>query len=690
MSGERYPALFSPIRIGGVTLKNRVILTAMGGTGLFGYDGHFNPKIRDYYLERAKGGVGLIIPGVTGVKSGGHYLYEKEEDYLGPVKELMDELHSYGTKYFMQLGAGFGRAQLMGITPDMDEETRRELLVAPSDGIPNVWNPDLKHRGLTREEIRDIVDAFGKTALLCKKAGIDGVEIHAIHEGYLLDQFTVENTNHRTDEYGGSLENRFRFVTEIIHEIKKTCGDDFPVMIRYSVSSKMRGFNQGALPGEDYKEFGRSLEESPHAARILEAAGADGLDADNGSYDSWWWAHPPVYMPLHCNFPEVSFIKNFVNIPVFCAGRMEDPAFADKAISAGQIDGIGVARQFLADPYWLKKAQEGREAEIRPCIACHNGCFGVGLVRKPARYGFRMAHCAVNPLAMEETEWKLEPAAEKKQIAIVGGGVGGMEAARILTLRGHKVTLFEKTGKLGGAFIAAAAPDFKEKDKMLLAWYENEMTRLNIDVRLQQEATPELLSDYDEVILATGAIPRKLNLPGLDDPRVMEACAYLLGEKDIDGEKVVIIGGGLTGVEIAYDLVLKGKKPVIVEMQEDILQVPGLCASNSNMLREIIRYYDIPVMTETSLLGVRTEALAPGSAAEGSLKIHVKSTSGEEQLLPADSCILSVGYVPDNVLAEKLRAAGWPEEKLHVIGDANEVGNLMSAIREAYELCYQL
>ena len=174
---------------------------------------------------------------------------------MGPVKALMEEIHSYGTKYFLQLGAGFGRAQLMGIGPAMDEKTRHAMLVAPSDGIPNVWIPEMKHRGLTREEIHDLVDAFGKSALLCKKAGIDGVEIHAIHEGYLLDQFTISSTNQRTDEYGGSLENRFRFICEVIREIKKTCGKSFPVMIRYSVCSKMRGFNQGALPGEDYKEF---------------------------------------------------------------------------------------------------------------------------------------------------------------------------------------------------------------------------------------------------------------------------------------------------------------------------------------------------------------------------------------------------------------------------------------------------
>ena len=679
---EKYEALFSPIKVGGVTLKNRVILTAMGGTGLFGYDGKFNEKIREYYLRRAKGNVAAIIPGVTGVKSGGGYLYEKEEEFLGPVKDLMDELHSYGTKYFMQLGAGFGRAQLMGIGPEMSEEARRELLVAPSDGIPNVWIPEIKHRGLTKEEIHDLVDAFGKSALVCKKAGIDGVEIHAIHEGYLLDQFTIENTNHRTDEYGGSLENRFRFICEIIREIKKTCGKEFPVMIRYSVASKMRGFNQGALPAEDYKEFGRSLEESPAAARLLQEAGADGLDADNGSYDSWWWAHPPVYMPLHCNFPEVSYLKKFVDIPVFCAGRMEDPAFANDAIAKGEIDGIGVARQFLADPEWLNKARIGAEIDIRPCIACHNGCFGVSLVRRPGRFGFRMAHCAVNPEAMEETVWKLETAAEKKRVAIVGGGVGGMECARILKLRGHEVTLFEKTGELGGVFIAAAAPDFKEKDKMLLKWYEHQMEKLSVDLRLNTEADAAMLEDYDEVIVATGAKPRALKLPGLDNARVMEAIEYLRGTKDC-GEQAVVIGGGLTGVEIAYDLALKGKKPVVVEMQDDILLVGGLCAANSNMLREIIRYYKIPVLTGTTLEGVNADA-------DGKLAVAVKHADGTAEAIPADSVILSVGYIPERNLYDKLSESGIPAGKIHLIGDANEVGNLMSVIREAYDLCYEL
>ena len=677
---ERYPNLFSPVSIGSVTLKNRVILAAMGGTNLFHpADGQFNPNVRDYYIARAKGNAGLIIPGVTFVNTGG-LLYEKEAAFLGPVKALMEEIHAYGSKFFFQLGAGFGRAMHV---PEghLDDPRFQAELVSASDGMPNVWRPELKHRGLTVDEIHDIVDAYGKSALLCREAGIDGVEIHAVHEGYTLDQFTTACTNRRTDEYGGSLENRFRFVSEVIREIKKTCGADFPVMVRYSVASKMRGFNQGALPGEAYEEFGRSLEESPAAARLLAAAGADALDADNGSYDSWWWAHPPVYMPQHCNFPEVAYIKQFVDVPVFCAGRMEDPAFAEKVIAAGEIDGIAVGRQFLADPEWLNKARDGREADIRPCIACHNGCFAVGGLPRPGHPGFPEAHCALNPVTLEERNWVLTPAAAKKRIAVVGGGVGGMECARILTLRGHSVTLYEKTGALGGVFIAAAAPDFKEKDKQLLAWYRRQLETLGVDVRLHTEADAATVKDYDEVIVATGASPRKLKLPGLDDPRVIEAVEYLNGVKET-GENVVVIGGGLTGVEIAYDLARKGRKPVIVEMLPDILQVPGLCAANSNMLREIIRFYGIPVYRNTALAGVEDQS---------GLRIRLKeSGAADEFLLAADSCILSVGYVPARQLADALLNEGFPADRLHVVGDAHEVGNLMSVIWEAYGLCYKL
>ena len=667
-----YEALFTPLKIGGVTIKNRIILCAMGGTSPVGFNGSFSERTRLYYLARAKANVGLMIPGVTHVSTGpNRWLYENEELFMGPIKSLMEEIHAYGSKFFLQLGAGFGRSS-MPPPPgaELPEEILSQAMLAPSDGLPNVWNPSIKHRGLTVAEIHDIVDAFGKSAALCKRAGIDGVEIHAVHEGYLLDQFAMANMNHRTDEYGGSLENRLRFATEIIQSIKAACGPDYPVSVRYSAASKIRGgFNRGAIPGENYEEFGRSLEESPAAARILEAAGADLLNADNGSYDSWYWAHPPVYMPMACNLPEVSYIKNFVKIPVACAGRMHDPALDAKAIADGAIDAVGVARQLLCDPEWCDKIREGRTEDVRPCIACHNGCFAVN-PNAPGRGG-RMGECALNPVTLHEAEMALIPAKTPKKVAVIGGGVAGMEAARLLKLRGHQVTLYEKSGELGGVFIAAAAPSFKEQDKKLLDWYRHQLETLGVDVRLHTAVTPDGLDalDADEVIVATGAAPRKLPIPGFEGPKAIEAIDYLRDRKPV-GERVVVIGGGLTGCEIAYDLALKGKKPVIVEMQDDILKVPGLSAANSNMLRELIRYYGIEVRLNSSLKAITEEGVRLAEA-EG------------EVLLAADSVILSVGYVPEM----KFDAA---DPRIRVIGDAEKVGNLLTVIRAAYAAAYAI
>ena len=667
-----YEALFTPLKIGGTTIKNRIIMCAMGGTSPVGFDGKFVEKTRPYFLARAKANVGLMIPGVTSVGGRGRWLYESEDLFLGPMKSLMEEIHAYGSKFFLQLGAGFGRSQM--VFPGMDkmpEEMLKASMVAPSDGLPNVWDPNIKHRGLTREEIYEIIDAYGKAAALCQKAGIDGVEIHAVHEGYLLDQFAMANMNHRTDEFGGSLENRLRFACEIIKSIKAACGPDYPVSVRYSVASKIRNFNEGALPGENYVEFGRSMEESPSAARLLEAAGADLLNADNGSYDSWYWAHPPVYMPMACNLPEVTYLKNFVNIPVACAGRMHDPEIDAKAIENGQIDAVGVARQLLCDPQWCDKIRAGKLEDVRPCIACHNGCFAISHFKgTPTGFG-RMGECALNPVTMNEEAMELKPAAVVKKVAVVGGGIGGMEAARLLKLRGHQVTLYEKSGELGGAFIAAAAPSFKEQDKKLLLWYKRQLKELDVDVRLNTAVDPAKVDELgaDAVIVATGAQPRKLPIPGFDGPNTIEAIDYLRDRKQA-GDKVVIIGGGLTGCEIAYDLALKGKKPVIVEMQDDILKVPGLSAANSNMLREIIRYYGIEVRLSSSLKAITSTGV-------------VLSEESGEVSLDADSVILSVGYVPEM----KFNAE---DPRVRVIGDAEKVGNLLTVIRAAYAAAYAI
>ena len=686
---SNHDSLFQPLKIGGIEIKNRYILCAMEGTNLveFMTKYEFNHNCETFYKTLAENNVGLLICGMVPVKGfyGNVWLYQQEKMFHENVRPLMDTIHSYGSKFFMQLGAGMGRS--LAPVPMLEDiyhsKVKKHLMKlvgfdvnkmfqAPTADLPNVWDPSIKTVEMKKEDIYAMIDAYGKTAKLAKECGVDGIEIHAVHEGYLLDQFAMALTNKRTDEFGGSLENRLRFTTEIIKSIKKYCGDDYPVSVRFSVNSMIKGFNDPALPGENFKEAGRDRAESAKAVQILEAAGADLINADNGTYDSWFWAHPPVYMPLACNLSDAAYIKQFLHIPVACAGRMEDADTAAKAVADGEIDGVGIARQFLCDPEFVTKVKEGREDDIRPCIACHNGCFGM--------YAFKgvpvgqpdhpLGRCALNPVSMQEKTHELTSTRAKRSVAVVGGGIGGMEAARVCALRGFTVDLYEKSDTLGGVFIAAAAPAFKEKDKQLIQWYIRQMDNPNITLHMDTEIKSLADLKADEIIVATGAAPRKLPIPGVDGDNVMEATEYLLGKKHA-GTQTVIIGGGLTGCEIAYDLVLHGKKAAIVEMQDDILKVKGLCAANSTMLRTLLKYYKVPVYTESSVQKITADT------------VTVKTPQGTKEL-KANSVITSAGYIAGTAFGKELPA------HVHVIGDADKVGNLEHAIWQAYDVAQHL
>jgi len=675
MAGK-YDILFTPMQVGKVEIKNRIVMCAMGGSHFIKPDGTFHEGVATYYIERAKGGTGLIVSGLTGVQDmsgAGTWFHDSGEVFIPAAKRMMEKIHSYGAKMFVQLGAGMGRVLAINLYEKGEGPlafrglNAEKALVGPSDNLPNFWIPDTKHRAMTKEEIKAIIDGFARSAKMVQEAGFDGIEIHAVHEGYLLDQFSIEATNQRTDEYGGSLENRLRFTCEIIKAIKAACGQDYPVAVRYSVASKMKGFNSGALPGEPYKEFGRSLEESPRAAQILEEAGCDALGADNGAYDSWYWAHPPMYMPMACNLPEAVYIKNFVNIPVYCGGRMEDPDIAVKAISSGMIDGIGIGRQLLADPLWSEKVQKGEIEDIRPCIACHNGCFARVFLGEEFS-------CAINPAVLREDAYQIISAEVKKNIAVVGGGIGGMEAARLCAMRGHNVTIFEKSNELGGVFIAAAAPDFKEADKKLLEWYKKQIKDCNVTVNLNIEVTPETLKEAapDTVIIATGSLPKKLPIPGIEGNITVDAIELLRGKKQV-GDRVVVVGGGLTGCEIAYDLAKKGKKVTIIEMLPQILNIHGLCVANSNMLRELLIYHNVEVLKSTRICEITDTGVKVISG-------------GAERVVEADSVVIAIGYDSYSPLQEKLQDF----KEVHVIGDAFRVGNLMNVVWDAYDVAMKI
>ena len=383
----KYKHLFSPIKVGNTEVPNRIAMMPMGvfsprlmnqKTGAYTKDG------ADYYIERAKGGTGLIVTGLVPIiPIPARNPVNFPDEYVPAMKYLADGVHEYGSKVFVQLTAMTGRAG------HIESETDWKMLPAPAP-IQNVWDPTIKNRGISKEEIHKYVENFAQAAYLVKQAGCDGVEIHAVHEGYLLDQFAIGFYNKRTDEYGGCLENRLRFPKEIVEAIKEKCGKDFPVSVRYSVRSYVKDYNRGALPGEEFEEMGRDLEEGVTVAKMLEEYGYDMLNCDNGSYDSWFWPHPPVYMPKACNLKDVAAVKKAVHIPVVCAGRFDDPELAEKAISEGRIDIMGMGRPLLADPELGRKFYEERLDDVRPCISCHQGCLGRIFQGKDIS-------CAVNP-----------------------------------------------------------------------------------------------------------------------------------------------------------------------------------------------------------------------------------------------------------------------------------------------------
>lgn len=682
---QKLEPLFTPWKIGNCEIKNRIVLTSMGGTDLFGWmeKNHFDKDGAKFIMEIAKNNVGLILPGCQPVYNPmfGQWLYKNKKMY-DDLKKWMPEFHKTGAKLFVQLTAGFGRSftissmmETLFTNPVLKVLSKPfmdlDMITASASPSPNRWSDKVPSRALTKEEIKKFVDAFAKSAKMLKDAGVDGVEVHAVHEGYLLDQFTLKYVNKRTDEYGGSFENRYRFPVEVVHAIKEACGDDFPVSLRYSVISKTKGFRQGAIPGEDYVEVGRDMEESEKAAKYLQDAGYDCLNCDNGTYDAWYWAHPPVYMPENCNLADVEHIKNFVDIPVICAGRL-DPRVAADSIKEGKLDGAGFARPFLADQAWVTKMMNDQEDDIRPCILCHNGCFNMCHYKgvpndQELSDSLHLARCAVNAETMQWNKHYIKKTDSPKTVHIIGGGIGGMEAARVLKLRGHNPIIHEKSDVLGGTFIPASAESYKGKLRELLEWYRLQMKKLNIEVKLNDEVKDVSVFGDAPVIVATGSTPRQLRrVPGYE--KMVEACEFLTGTPV--GDTVAVIGGGLTGSEIAYELALKGKNPIIVEMKDDLVSQKGVCLANSSYLREWFALNKTPVYLETTLKEVK----------DGSIVCTQKD--GKEIEIPCDSVISCAGYIPAP-LAEK-------SGNVHLVGDCLAIGNLRSVVWRAYDVAMKI
>jgi len=656
----KFEKLFEPISIGKVDIKNRIAMAPMVPGGMVNRDGGPTQRAMDYYAERAFGGVGLIITGCTEVSD----LMEPRTTlmFVNPAScsafsELAESVHYYGTRIFVQLTAGLGSV-IVG--PTIDGGFRP----VSASAISAFWRPNVVSRALTTDEVEEIVDAFGKAAELLKTAGIDGIELHG-HEGYLFDQFTTAIWNKRNDKYGGSLEDRLRFPIEALNAIKDRAGKDFPVVYRYGLKHYMKGPGTGALPHEDYVEVGRDVAEGLEMAKLLEKAGFDGLHVDAGSYESWYWAHPPIYQSHGCMVDMAAEAKKCVTIPVIAVGRLGIPELAEKVVAEGKADMVALGRALLADPHWPKKAHQGRVEEICPCIGCHDGCLYRELETS------KHISCAVNPVAGRERLYALQMVAQPQKVLIAGGGVAGMEAARVAAIRGCEVTLYEKGEKLGGHLIPGSVPDFKQDINRLLDWYNTQLERVGVKIKLQVEVTPEFIrrEKPDKVIVATGSTPIVPDVPGIEKPIVTSCIDLLLGRKKT-GEIVVVIGGGLVGCETALWLANQGKRVSIVEILPEI-PTGDMCHANQFMLLDLLKNKEVEFMTNTSLEAVMDEG------------VNVVDRNFTRKTVLCDTVALALGLKPERGLYESLRRECT---ELYLIGDCKEPHNIMQAIWDGYHI----
>lgn len=630
--------LFEKGKIGNVQIKNRIVLAPMGSKSAA--DGGYEPRGIRYFEERAKGGTGLIITGMSIVcekyetRSHNALTGHFHVDRLGL---LCDKVHHYESKIFIQLSPGLGR--LAFSDPDR--------IPYSASALPLKNDPGRLCTPFSKEQIRELVIAMGRSALLAKHAGADGVELHA-YGGYLIDQFLTSAWNKRTDEYGGNLENRMRFLIEIMAEIRQTCGSRFPIIVKFTADQYTD------------TEGSRHLEEGIELAKALEAAGADALHVDMGCYEKWYLQIPTVYRPDACQIHLAEAVKKAVKIPVIAQGKLGDPEVANQVIESGKTDFVALGHQLICDPEWANKTKNGKYRDIVPCIGCNECLYG----------GFkgRLRSCSVNPLCYHEIEYPFEPVKEPKKVLVIGGGPAGMETAITASRRGHKVTLWEKTGRLGGNLIAAGAPSFKKDVAKYLKYLIHTLDSSGTNVVLGKDAdTSEIIaSGFDHVVLATGSHAFMPPIPGIDCSHVISSTNALTGSA-LKG-RIVVIGGGLVGCETALHISETAGHVTLLEMLDDILLTAEHCGNNDQDLRSL--------MTESAIevrCGVRVTQIT-----ESGISLV---RNGVTETVECDTVVIASGYRSNNQMAEEL------EDHLtsfRVIGDALAPRKIINAVNEGF------
>jgi len=660
------PKLFSSIKIGSLEIRNRIAMAPIGTLGMANPDGSLKPTVIDFYAERAKGGTGLVITGITKVERRIVNMPKANIPLIfwndaSSYAELAERIHAFGSKVFVQLSGGFGRNSI--------PQHLKGIPVSAS-AVPNVWDPKIICRALETEEVQELIKAFGEAAEIVALTGCDGVELHG-HEGYLLDQFSTKIWNRRNDKYGGpDLESRLRFAVEVIREIKTRVGEKFPVCYRVGLKHMMKGLNKGALPGEEFEEAGRDLAEGLDLLKILERTGVDAFHVDMGCYDSWYWAHPPVYMHYGNMIDMAAEAKKVVKVPVIGVGRLDVPQLAERVIEENRADMIAIGRGLLADPSWANKVRNKRYMDIRPCLGCHYGCmYRIRQKRAPS--------CSVNPACGRETAYRLEPAEAKRKILVIGGGVAGMEAARVAALRGHEVRLYEKSDRLGGHLILIERLSFKYGQDRLLKYYLGQMKALNVHVKYNIDVNESMIAaeDCDVILVATGSIAKiPENIEIFNGNNIMTSVEVLKKEKNDIGDKVIIIGGGSMGCEIALWLRYMSKDVTILEAAPELLE-DGVQAANRQMLLDMLAFENVKIRLNADVKRVTGE------------KVVFRDPNDQGHELGGESFVFATGLEPVNTLYQLLYRQ-YPN--VFPLGDCGGGKKIHDAIWSAYGLVREL
>jgi 2,4-dienoyl-CoA reductase-like NADH-dependent reductase (Old Yellow Enzyme family)/thioredoxin reductase len=613
-------------------------------TNMANGDGTASIMNRDYYAERARGGAGLVILEAIFIEWAAKHrtfgMGVSEDKYIPGLAMVAKAIKDEGALAAAQINHN-GRI--------LSEDLTGLTTVAVSNHVnPATGELSVEMSG---EEIQEMVEKYARAALRVRQAGFDAVEIHGAH-GYLLAQFISPFTNHRTDQYGGPLINRMRMPLQVVRKVKSLCGPDFPVFYRLSAN--------------EYFQGGLTLEESRTFAMELEKAGVDLLDVSGSSLEGpnkLSKVIPCNHLPRGYHVPSATAMKKLVSIPVVGVGRINCPRLADDLIADGKLDMVAVGRQFIADPHWPQKAEDGREQDIRRCIAC-NVCLDILLANKGP------FSCTVNPQVVTETDAGLKRASAKKKVAVVGAGPAGLEAARTAAVRGHEVVLLERAGAIGGQLNLAGVAPGKEDIPALVGYYQAQMEKLGIEVRLGVAADQAVLENLgpDEVVLATGAKPSWPEAEWVRDESVLTAWDVLSGQTTV-GQRVIVVGGGRVGVETADYLLSRGHEVILVEKESRIGGDLGLT------VRPI-------VMNRLGRASINVFNRSQVKAVEGQ-KVTVARDGNDVKLDGVDTIVLAMGVESENSLARSLSGGKW---KLHTIGDCDTPEGIKAAVEAGFLL----